>query len=94
MGCRTSEVEDKPINILDDIDIVCVLWSYTPVIWVDGFTGEKHVHLVDLTVAYVDGSERHIDFAEDAYPLTKYLYAQNHLDNWELVSNNPSPVKW
>jgi len=65
----------------------------TAIEWTDGFTGEQHTHYVDLTIYWPDGVE-YVDFAENALPLTKYLYAQNQLDNWRLVTINPSPVEW
>ena len=66
----------------------------TQVQWVNGFTGEEHTYYIDLTIIKKDGTIEHIDFAVDAFPLTKYLYAQNQLDNWKLVTVNPAPFKW
>ena len=80
-------------KLRSDITIERIEECATRVQWTDGFTGEKHIHCVDLTIYRMDGIE-HVDFAVDAFPLTKYLYAQNQLDNWKLITINPSPIVW
>jgi len=84
----------KPYSLINQDGVLCALWSHTPIKWVDGFTGEEHTHLIDLTIVYVNGAVKHFDFADKSYPLTKYLYAQNAVENWELISNEEKPFKW
>jgi len=86
--------QDYIDQLQSDTSVEKVEEHITQVEWVDGFTGEKYVHHVDLTIHRTDGMVEHIDFAVDAFPLTKYLYAQNQLKNWKLVSVNPTPISW
>jgi len=81
-------------KLQSDPNIETIKEKVTIIEWIDGFTGDKHIHLVDLTIYRKNGSVEHRDFAETAAPLTKYLYAQNQLDNWLLITIEPSPIKW
>ncbi len=77
-----------------DNNIIKIEESETVVEWVDGYTGQHYVYLVDLTIHRSDGEVEHVDFAEKAIPLTKYLYAQNQLKNWRLITLEDSPIPW
>ena len=56
--------------------------------WQDGFTGEKHKHYCHFRIEYIDGTVAHVQVLpiKKQMPLTKYLYAENHLENWRWVT--------
>lgn len=56
--------------------------------WQNNFTGEKNVHWCDFKIIWSDGLVEHVDVVcpSDQRPITKYLYAQNHLENWRMIT--------
>jgi hypothetical protein len=90
----STDLERLKADILRSCGDADVSERVTAVRWVDGSTGKEYMHLVDLTVEHSDGSTEYVDFAVDAKPLTKYLYAQNQLANWRLVTVNEAPFRW
>ena len=69
--------QDYLDQLRSDTSVEKIEEHITQVEWTDGFTGEKHTHHIDLTIYRINGTVEHIDFAVDAFPLTKYLYTQN-----------------
>ena len=69
-------------------DVVSFDYRKTIVDWQDGFTGEKHKHYCHFRILYKDGKIEHIQVAplNKQMPLTKYLYAENRLENWRWIT--------
>ena len=69
--------------LLDNPSNTCILYKLTPVYWQNGFDGSEHTHYPSFTINGVE----HVDVIYPRLPLTKYLYAQNNLDGWRMISD-------
>lgn len=58
------------------------------VYWQNSFSGTKHKHLCDFTIIYKNGYCEHVQVQpiNRQYPLDKFLYAQNQLENWRWIT--------
>ena len=76
----------KYLNSLPDVNNV--LYKSTIVRYQDGFTGEYFKYSPTFTIIYNNGTIEYVEvlIASEQMPLTKYLYAQNNLQNWRIIS--------
>ena len=56
--------------------------------WQDNFTGQKHKLYCHFRIRFKDGHLEHVQVEplKKQMPLTKYLYAENNLENWRWIS--------
>lgn len=56
--------------------------------WINGFNGMTHIYKCDFTIYYKNGKIENVQVVplNKQMPLTKYLYAQNNLENWRFIT--------
>lgn len=97
MGCRSHKAKVRymtPIEshyyklLRNNTQVKSILSNHTTIPYQDGFTGESLEYSPSFTVTYQDGSIEHIEVlpASRQMPLTKFLYAQNNLPGWRMMS--------
>lgn len=63
-------------------------WEYRKnrVKYIHSFTGNTKLYVCPFYVEYTDGTSENIEVTREQYPLDKYLYAENQMDNWRFAT--------
>ena len=71
-----------------DIDNKVKYWEYrkSRVKYINSFTGNVKLYVCPFYVEYKDGTFENIEVTREQYPLDKYLYAENQMDNWRFAT--------